>query len=135
MAEPPLKINETTVKTPHDMTIERYNLTKAGRTADGKMHMDYIARKRRLTVAYRAIRDKELQELLDVIDPGRNEEEGEENNNNQVDLFFDVEYQEGGKTKSMVCYAGMIPSTLQRRVKNGLGEWVWIDVEFNLIER
>lgn len=117
----PLVISGQKVKTPHEVTIERYNLTKAGRTADGMMHMDLIAKKRRLVVEYEVITEAELKHLLSIID-GSN-------------VFFTVQYQEGQETKSMTCYAGMIPSRVYRREEKRYGQWIWTDISFNLIER
>jgi len=117
----PLKINGVKIKTPHDMTIERYNLTKAGRTADGRMHMDLISKKRRLEITYEVLTESELNHILDLLDTN--------------DMFFTVDYQEGNSIKTMTAYVGAIPSKLFRREKQHLGQWVWTDVSFNLIEQ
>lgn len=117
----PIKINDTPIKTPHDFRIERFNLTKAGRTADGTMQMDLIAKKRTFQFVYNAIRGKELEHLLSLIDTD--------------EVFVKLEYQENGKTRTATVYAGAIPTQLQRRVAQGKGEWVWTDVEFQLIEQ
>ncbi len=117
----PLTINGTAIKTPHTLSYERYNLTKAGRTADGKMHMDLIAKKRRLVVGYEVLTQSELEHILGLLDVS--------------EMFFTVDYQEGNSVKTMTAYVGQIPSKVFRREKQHLGQWIWTDVSFNLIEQ
>jgi hypothetical protein len=62
-----LKIAGTTVKTPTELKIGRFDLSKSGRTASGKMVMDIIATKRRVDVVWKMLKDSELQQILDLI--------------------------------------------------------------------
>ncbi len=121
MTYDPIQINDQKIKTPHETTIERYNLTKAGRTADGKMHMDLVAKKRTLQLRYNVIAEKDLNHLLGLLDT--------------EEMFFEVKYTEGQEQKTMTAYVGAIPSRVHRREKMHKGQWIWTDVEFSIIER
>lgn len=117
MSVKPIKINDTQIKNPTEFTIERYNLTKAGRVASGLMVMDLIAKKRKFLLRYSVISGPELTSILNLIDGSS--------------VFFTVEYQENGVTKTATCYAGHIPSDRFRTD----GVWYWRNVNFDLIER
>ncbi len=112
-----ITISGTTIPTPQEFHIERYNLTKAGRVATGDMKMDLIAKKRKFLLRYRVLSGTQLNNILTLIDgPGI--------------VFFTVGYIENGVTKTAICYAGHIPSHLFRTD----GKWYWRDVNFDLIE-
>lgn len=102
---------------PKDFTIERYNLTKSGRLAAGNMVMDLISKKRKFLFRYPAITGKELNVILGLIDTNA--------------MFFQVSYYENGVNKVATCYAGHVPSQTHRTD----GNWVWKEVNFDLIER
>lgn len=113
-----MKINNTIIKTPTEFRIERYNLTKAGRLANGKMTMELIAKKRKFNLKYNVISGSDLNAILNEID-GNN-------------LFFTFTYpDEHGNNSTATVYAGEIPSTLYRAD----GDKMWKDVEINLIEQ
>jgi hypothetical protein len=112
-----LTINGTVIKTPTNFTIERFNLTKAGRTASGKMTMELIAKKRKFTLEYAVLTGSELNTILSLIDGNV--------------LFFTLGYTENGTAKTATVYAGAIPSTLYRND----GPYYWTDVSFSLIEQ
>lgn len=112
------KINGTIIKAPHEFTIERYNLTKAGRAASGTMYMDLIAKKRRFVLRYEVLSSTQLQHILNLIDTNN--------------MFFTFAYEEDGTAKTATCYVGAIPSLLHRK---GTGIWYWKNVSFNVIER
>lgn len=111
------KINGTTIRTPTEFHIERYNLTKAGRVANGTMHMDLIAKKRKFLFRYTVISGTDMNTILSLID-GTN-------------MFFTLSYVENGTTKTAVCYAGHIPTERFRTD----GVWYWKNMDFDLIER
>lgn len=112
-----IKISNTTIKTPSGFLIERYNITKSGRVASGKMVMELIAKKRKFNFTYNTINGDELNTILSLID-GNN-------------LFFQLSYQENGIDKAATVYAGAIPSNLYRASDS----WIWTDVLFSLIEQ
>ena len=114
-----LQLGGITVKTPHKLKIERYNVTKAGRVASGLMTMDLLAKKVKLVVTYPAISGIELQEILDIIDTDT--------------MFFQVRYKENATIKEITCYTGHIPSEIYRSDNDGY--WVWSDVTFGLIQQ
>jgi hypothetical protein len=110
-----LKIAGTTVKTPTELKIGRFDLSKSGRTASGKMVMDIIATKRRVDVVWKMLPDDELQKIIDTITANK--------------PFFTLEYPDAGGTKTMTCYAGDIVTSLWH-TKNGVRYWEEISIPF-----
>ena len=111
------KINGTEIKSPTEFHIERYNLTKAGRVANGTMVMDLIAKKSKFLFRYAVISGPEMQKILNLIDTSV--------------MFFVLTYEENGVEKHATCYAGHIPT--QRFRTDGV--WYWKNMNFDLIER
>ena len=117
----PLKINGVTIRTPDNFKLSKFNLTKSGRVASGKMTMDLIAKKVKIEISYRGITGIDLDTILDEIDT---DEE-----------FFTVEYYDKrGTAMSKTFYTGEIPATLHTR---GLGDDddKWRNVELHFIEQ
>jgi hypothetical protein len=112
-----LTINGTTIKTPSSFNIERYNLTKSGRVASGKMTMELIAQKRKFNLEYASINQDDFQLILDLL-------------MNPNNLFFTFGYVENGTDKTATCYVGAIPSDLLRS-----DTWQWTNVKFSIIEQ
>lgn len=112
-----IKLNGVEIKTPDQFSISRFNLTKSGRTANGMMTMDLVAKKRKFNIGYTVISGKELNKILDIIDTD--------------EMFFTIEYQESGVTKTATVYVGEIPTELFRTD----GVWYWKNVTFSLIEQ
>ncbi|WP_256846908.1 hypothetical protein [Paenibacillus sp. Pae108] len=112
-----LTIDGAAIKTPTKFLIRRYNLTKSGRVASGKMTMEIIAQKREFNFEYSTIMGTELDNILNLI-------------MNPSKPFFTLAYMENGVSKSARCYAGAIPSDLLRS-----DIWMWTDVNFSLIEQ
>ena len=110
-----LKIAGTTVKAPTELKIGRFDLTKSGRTASGKMVMDVIATKRRVDVVWKMIKDSELQTIINTITANK--------------PFFSLEYPDAGGTKTMTCYAGDIVTSLWH-TKNGVRYWEEVSIGF-----
>lgn len=113
-------INGRAIKNPSGFKIERYNVTNLSRLANADMVGDLIAKKRKFYFTYDAISADELDNILDAI--------WEINY-----LFYQITYEENGVTKSATVYSGSIPTELHYagRGKN----WVWKNVQFNLIEQ
>lgn len=116
-----LKINGTPIKKPAQFSIERYNITKAGRVASGKMMLELVAKKRKFLLQYEHLSGTDLDEILALIDTD--------------EMFFELEYQENGVTKRAICYAGHIPSQYLRGGDETSPLWYWKDVDFDLIEQ
>jgi len=113
-----LKIAGVTVKTPSELKIGRFDLTKSNRTASGRMTMELIATKRRVDCVWRMVPDNELQKIIDTITANK--------------PFFTLEYPDAGGTKTMTCYAGDIVTSLWY-TKNGVR--FWEDVQISFIEQ
>lgn len=112
-----LKLGGSQVKQPKTFTISSYNLTKSGRTANGKMYMDLIAKKRKFALQYDVIGGNDLTAILTVIDSDA--------------MFFTIDYFDNGVSKTATVYVGDISKT-QFRTDGG---WYWKDVKFDLIEQ
>lgn len=110
-------VNGTKLKTPPICNLERYNLTKSGRVASGKMTMELIAKKRKLLLEYDIISGKDMQTILKLIDSDA--------------MFFKVDYDLPEGKGTMTCYVGAIPASYFRRSSG----WYWRDVNFSLIEQ
>jgi hypothetical protein len=110
-----LKIAGVSVKAPTDLKIGRFDLTKSGRTASGKMVMEVIATKRRVDVVWKMIKDSELQTIIDTITANK--------------PFFSLTYPDAGGTKTMTCYAGDITTSLWHTV-NGVRYWQEVSIPF-----
>jgi len=110
-----LKIAGVTVKTPSELKIGRFDITKSNRSASGKMMMEIIATKRRVDVVWKMLKDSELQQILDLITANK--------------PFFSLEYPDAGGTKTMTCYAGDINAGLWH-TKNGIRYWQDVSIAF-----
>ena len=114
------RINGVAIRNPDLFTIERFNLTKAGRVASGDMKMELIAKKRKFLLRYTTLSGTELQQLLSLIDT--------------TAVFFTFEYREDNIERRATCYAGMIPSDRFRGGEVSSPEWHWRNINFDLIE-
>lgn len=112
------RINGTVIKRPTEFKIERYNVTNLTRIANGDMHGDLIAKKRKFYFTYSAISSDALNVILNAIwdAPG---------------LFFTLTYTENNIEKTAKVYVGSIPTSLHHTGSL----WVWKDVSFDLIEQ
>lgn len=114
-----IRVNGVKIKQPNKPKLSSYNLTKSGRTSSGSMTMDLVAKKRKLFLAYEVLSGKELEFIMDLIDGD--------------DMFFNVEYNENGREKSMTAYVGEVSRTVERHDR--LGGYYWSGVSFNFIEQ
>ncbi len=105
----------TQVARPADVKVGRFDLTKASRTASGKMVMDVIATKRRVDVTWRYLPDADLQTILDVIAANK--------------PFFTLQYPDAGGQQTMTCYAGDINTSLWHTV-GGVRYWSEVSIPF-----
>lgn len=113
------KINEVSIKRPHDFKTERYRITKAERVASGKMMMDHIAHKKKFFFTYKAIKASDLNKILAIV-------------YESTECFFKFDYVENNEWKTATCYVGDIPAQLHR---SDDADWVWRDVTMNFIEQ
>jgi hypothetical protein len=113
-----LKIAGVTVKTPSELKVGRFDLTKSNRTASGKMMMELIATKRRVDCVWMMLPDNDLQLIIDTITANK--------------PFFSLEYPDVGGQMTMTCYAGDIITSLWH-TKNGVR--FWEDVQISFIEQ
>jgi len=113
-------VNNIAIKNPSSFKIERYNVTNMERLANATMVGDLIAKKRKFYFTYDAISGDDLDTILEAIW-------------DSTTLFFPLEYLENGVSKTATVYVGSIPTDLHRA---GITtNWVWKNVNFNLIEQ
>lgn len=105
------------IKTPQEFSISKFNLTKSGRVASGKMTMELIAKKRKFFFTYEVLSGKDLDTILSVIDSNK--------------MFFKIQYTENNVIKNATVYVGEIS---QEKFRTHMG-WYWKNVTFNLIEQ
>ena len=110
-----LKIAGVSVKAPTDLKIGRFDLSKSGRMASGKMAMEIIAPKRRVDVVWKMLPDNDLKLIIDTITANK--------------PFFSLEYPDAGGAKTMTCYAGDIVTSLWH-TKNGIRYWEEVSIPF-----
>jgi len=103
------------VARPADVKVGRFDLTKAERTASGKMRMEYIATKRRVDVVWQYLPDSELQKILDILASHK--------------PFFTLQYPDAGGQQTMTCYAGDINTSLWHTI-NGVRYWKEVSIAF-----
>ena len=109
-----IKINGTEIKTPSSFGKEFFNITKGARTADGTMHLDLVAKKRKFTLEWSLIKSADKDQILSLV-------YGE-------DMFVEIEYPEAGGVSTATVYAGAITA---EKVNSSL----YRDLTFDLIER
>lgn len=110
-----LTIAGTTVATPSEVKVGRFDLTKSSRTASGKMVMDIIATKRRVDCTWKMLSDSDLKLIIDTITAHK--------------PFFSLTYPDAGGTATITCYAGDINTSLWH-TKNGVRYWEEVTIPF-----
>ena len=104
------------VANPADVKIGRFDLTKSGRVATGKMVMDVIrAGVRRVDVSWSYLTDDELKTILDVLAANK--------------PFFSFRYLDAGGPQTMTAYAGDIVTGIWHEV-NGIRHWKEVSIAF-----
>lgn len=104
------------VARPAEVKVGRFDLTKAKRTASGRMAMEVIrADVRRVDVTWKMLPDPELQTILSVLAAHK--------------PFFTLQYPDAGGQQTMTCYAGDVNTTLWHTV-NGVRYWSEVSVPF-----
>lgn len=110
-----LWIAGTQVASPAELKVGRFDLTKAERTASGKMMMEIIATKRRVDVTWKKLPDDQLKQIIDLITAHK--------------PFFTLQYPDAGGTATMTCYCGDINTSLWHTV-NGVRYWSEVSIAF-----
>jgi hypothetical protein len=111
-----IKIQGTLIKTPSELKVGRFDLTKSSRTASGKMKMQIVRKNvRRVEVIWKMIPDNEWENILDVITANK--------------PFFALEYPDAGGSNTITCYAGDITTSLWHE-KNGVRYWEEVQIAF-----
>lgn len=114
------RVDGTSIMNPSGFSISRYDVTNLERLANANIAGDLIAKKRKLFFTYEVIASADLDHILNLIwTPWK--------------IFFNLEWQENGIWRSMICYKGEISQDLARAGRTT--NWVWQDVSFNFIEQ
>ncbi|QCX32450.1 hypothetical protein FDN13_01350 [Caloramator sp. E03] len=100
-----MTINGITIKTPTDLKVGVFRITKSERTASGKMMMEIIAVKRRLDLRWEIISDIDLQIILNIL---------------ESKVFHTVVYPDpqNGETATITAYVGDINMEAWQKVGN-----------------
>ena len=110
----------TTIKAldPGNFGIEKYKLTEAGRTSDGTMHIDLIAKKKKYTFKYDVLSGNDLKTIADIVDGDT--------------MFFEITYiDDNGTQGSATVYSGALKYNSFRSDQG----YYWRDVTFDLIQK
>ena len=112
-------INGTQIKTPTELKVGVFRLTKSERLTSGKMAMEVIAIKRRIDMQWSIIADADLQQLMNILDSG---------------VFYTVTYPDpkNGETATITAYVGDINQAAWQKIA---GTRYWKDVSLALIEQ
>jgi hypothetical protein len=110
-----LRVAGVTVKTPSELKVGRFDITKSNRAASGKMMMELIATKRRVDVVWKMLPDSDLKLIIDTITANK--------------PFFNLQYPDAGSSQTMTCYSGDIVTSLWH-TKNGIRYWEEVSIGF-----
>ena len=112
-------INGTQIKTPTELKVGVFRLSKSERLASGKMAMEIIAIKRRLDMTWAIISDTDLRQIMSILDAG---------------VFYTVAYPDpkNGESATITAYAGDINQSAWQRLA---GTRYWKDVSLSLVEQ
>lgn len=112
-------IDGVTIKTPTELKVGVFRLSKAERTASGKMVMEIIAIKRRLDCKWSIIKGSDLKRILDLLDSK---------------VFHTVTYPDPktGENHTITCYVGDINMTVSQIIN---ADRYYTDVSIALIEQ
>lgn len=115
-----ITVAHTTIsQAPARVDVGRFDLTKSGRTASGRMAMDIVrAGVRRVDVTWEYLPDEDLKTLLDVIAANK--------------PFFQLRYPDAGQEETMQAYVGDIMTSLWHTIG---GVRYWKSVELSFIEQ
>lgn len=112
-----LKIDGADMPTPTEMvcTISDIDSSNSGRSADGIMHRDRIATKRKLQLKWNFLTADQMSKLLKAVKP----------------MFFSCSYPdpEMGTNMSLSFYVGDRSSPIYT-VKNGVAGWSGLEMRF-----
>lgn len=114
-----MKINGTTIKTPTNLKVGVFRITKAERLASGKMAMEIIAVKRRLDLSWEVIDDASLQQIIGLL---------------ESKVFSTVTYPDpqGGEATTITAYVGDVAQEAWQKLQ---GTRYWRGVSIALIEQ
>ena len=110
-------LNGILLPEPSALPIGVHDITRAGRVSSGLMNMEFIARKRTVTLEYALILDAELVAILDNL---------------HSRVFHTLRYPDAGGERTLTVYHGDRPYSAFHTV--GGVRW-WKDLKIALIER
>lgn len=112
-------IDNQQIAKPTSVEVGKFRLTKAQRTADGTMVMEWIATKRQVQLGWQIISASELDHVLDLLDTG---------------VFHQLTFPDpqGGESMTITVYVGDI-SYKAWHYRDG--QRYWRDVSIGLVER
>jgi hypothetical protein len=114
-----MRINGQVIKTPTELKVGVFRISKSNRLANGDMSMDIIAVKRRLDCNWTIISASELQQIMNILDSS---------------TFYAVEYVDpkNDEAGTIIAYVGDINQAVWFK-RDGVRYWK--DVSLSLIEK
>ena len=112
-------LNGVRIKNPTTFKIERYHVTTMERLANADMTGDLVATKLKFYFAYSALSAEDMDTILEAAFSDN--------------LFFTLEYPYQGQQRTATVYVGSLPQELHRAGHST--NWVWKNVNFNLIQQ
>lgn len=114
-----VSINGIQIKTPTELKVGVFRITKSERTASGKMVMEIIAIKRRLDLRWEIIADTDLRQIMDIL---------------ESKVFHTVTYPDPQKRENhtITAYVGDINQEVWQKLS---GTRYWKNVSIALIEQ
>lgn len=115
----PLTINNTQVRTPTELKVATFRISRAERLASGLMSMEIVAVKRRLDLNYSFILETDIKLIMDLL---------------ESKVYHTVVYPDSqkGESHTITVYLGDIGQNAGQRIANTR---YWRDVSIALIER
>lgn len=118
------KIDGVVIKRPSSFKVGRFKVSTLERIANADMVGDFVAKKKKFFFTYEAIAGWELDVILDALwEPEK--------------MFFTlvipVENATDDGYETYTVYPGEIPTELHHA--SPIGNWVWKNVDFNLIQK
>ena len=119
-----ITINGVRIFQPDQCTVSYYNISNAGRVANGLMVMDIIAQKAKLSNTWSSINSVDRQQIFALV-------------YNPSQPFFTVQYDEDGMTYTKTMYAGELDTDRFRIPDSKMAGslWWWKNFKVDFIEQ
>jgi len=115
-----MKLGDTVIATPHDFKIIEQEIVREGRLASGKLVKDVVAVKKKFSCKYNVLTGAKLEEIMTEYDKHE---------------FLPFEYDDRGTTKTTLVSFSEVPRSLLVKKAGEADKWLYVRVQFELIEQ